>query len=56
MLIFVHLDDCVEAVLESRTVCCKTDNGEYNVSTLSGFIVATDPEYFGRVAGIDAVA
>ena len=52
MLVFVHLDDCVEAFFECIAVCREADDCEDDACV----VVIADAEELGREAGVDAVA
>ena len=56
MVVFVDLDNSIQAFLECRAVGCKADNGEDDVSSFAGLVIAAYSVDFGGVAGVDAVA
>jgi hypothetical protein len=56
MLVFVHLDNCVQAFLQRMSVCCETDDGKDERGIILGLGRAANLEDFGGIAGIDVVA
>lgn len=56
VLVLVHLDDVVEALLESLSVRGESDHREDEVCPLAGLVVCADLEDFGCETGVDVVA
>lgn len=56
MLVLVHLDDGVEALLERVAVCGKAYYREDDLGALVVAAGAADAEEFGSVARVDVVA
>jgi hypothetical protein len=56
VLVLVHLDDGVEALLERVAISGEADDGEDDLGALVLTAGATDTEEFGGVARVDVVA
>lgn len=53
VLVFVHLHDCIETLLQGMAVCRESD---YREDDFCGIIIGTDSKELRDVAGIDVVA
>ena len=56
VLVLVHLDDSVEALLERVAISGEADDGEHDLGALVVAAGAADAEQFGSVARVDVVA
>jgi hypothetical protein len=56
MLVLVHFDDGVKALLQRFAVCCEADDREYYPRTLVLRALAANLEELGCVPSVDIVA